>query len=81
MSKAIPLAFNAPERSQPRAVMPAAESEASRHAITGLLAKDKVSLPVASSVPSHGRDERFFNWNVSPVRRAVRRHRQKTNDR
>ena len=37
--------------------MSAAESEASRHAITGLLAKGKVSLPVASSVPSLGRDE------------------------
>jgi hypothetical protein len=39
--------------------MPAAESEASRHAITGLLAKGKVSLPVASPVPPHGRDETF----------------------
>ena len=48
---------NSPDRSQPRAVMPAAESKASRHAVAGLLAKDKVSLPVASSVPSHGRDE------------------------
>jgi len=61
--------------------MPAAKGKASRPAVTRLLAKDKVSLPVASSVPSHGRDETFFNWNVSPARRAVRRHRQKTNDR
>ena len=53
----IPLAFNAPERSPPRAVRPAAESKASRPAITGLLAKGKISLPVASSVPPHGRDE------------------------
>ena len=49
--------------------------------VAGLLAQGKVSLPVASSVPSHGRDEMFFNWNVSPARRAGRRHRQKTNDR
>jgi hypothetical protein len=41
--------------------MPAAESEASRHAIAGLLAKGKVSLPVAASVPAHGRDEMLFN--------------------
>jgi len=61
--------------------MPAAESKASRPAITGLLAKGKVSLPVASPVPSHGRDETFFNWNVSPVRRAGRRHRQNNDDR
>jgi hypothetical protein len=59
------LAFNAPERSQPRAVRPAAELEASRHAVTGLIAKNKVSLPVASSVPAHGRDETFFNWCLS----------------
>jgi hypothetical protein len=65
----------------PRAVRPAAESRASRPAVTGLLATDNISLPVASPVPSRGRDERFFNWNVSPVRRAVRRHRQKSTDR
>jgi hypothetical protein len=37
--------------------MSAAESEASRHAIAGLLAKGKISLPVASPVPARGRDE------------------------
>jgi hypothetical protein len=61
--------------------MSAAESEASRHAITGLLAKGKVSLPVASSAPSRVRDETHFNWSVPSASRAVRRHRQKTNDR
>jgi hypothetical protein len=35
------LAFNAPERSQPRAVRPAAKAKASRPAVTRLLAKAK----------------------------------------
>lgn len=62
--------------------MPAANTKASRPAATPQLRpQGKVSLPVASPVPSHGRDETLFNWNVSPARRAVRRHRQKTNDR
>jgi len=56
--------------------MRAAKAKASRPAVTGLLAQDNVSLPVASSVPARGRDETLFNWNVSPVRRAGRRHRQ-----
>jgi hypothetical protein len=58
------------------------EEKASRPAVTPQLRpQDKVSLPVASSGPPHGRDETFFNWNVSPARRAGRRHRQNNDDR
>jgi len=65
-----------------RAVRPAAKAKASRPAATPQLRpQDKVSLPVASSVPPHGRDETIFNWNVSPAHRAVRRHRQNHDDR
>ncbi len=35
-----------------------------------------MSLPVASSAPSRGRDETLFNWSVPPPCRAGRRHRQ-----
>ena len=57
--------------------MAAAEAKASRHAVTPQLhPQGKMSLPVVSPVPPHGRDETFFNWNVSPVWRAGRRHRQ-----
>jgi hypothetical protein len=61
--------------------MPAAKGKASRHAVAGLLAKDKISLPVASSTPSRMRDETHFNLSVPLPCRAGRRHRQKTNDR
>jgi hypothetical protein len=38
--------------------MAAAKAKASRHAVTPQLRpQDKVSLPVASPAPSHGRDE------------------------
>ena len=64
-----------PERSQPRAVRPAARTKASRPAVAGLLAKGKVSLPVASPVPSHSRDELLFSWSVPPARLLpVRKH-------
>ena len=36
--------------------MPAAKLKASRHAVAGLLAKGKISLPVASFVTLSGRD-------------------------
>ncbi len=53
------------------------ETKASRHAVTPQLRpQDKVSLPVASSAPSRGRDETNFSLSVPPARRAGRRHRQ-----
>jgi hypothetical protein len=56
--------------------------KASRPAVTPQLRpKNKISLPVASSVPARGRDETIFNLNVSPARRAGRRHRQNNDDR
>jgi len=62
--------------------MTAAKPKASRDAVTPQLRPQrKVSLPVASSVPSRGRDELLFNWSVPPARRAGRRHRQNNNDR
>jgi len=42
----------------------------------GLLAEASQSARVVVG-PVTRRDETFFNWNVSPVRRAGRRHRQK----
>ncbi len=60
-----------------RVVMAAAKAKASRHAVTPQLRpKGKVSLPVASSAPSRGRDELLFNLSVPPASRAGRRHRQ-----
>ena len=48
--------------------MPAAKRKASRHAVAGLLAKGKVSLPVASSAPSRVRDGMLFNFECpAPV--------------
>jgi len=50
--------------------MPAAKAKASRHAVTGLLAPEKVSLPVASFVALAGRDETLSNLNVAPGHHA-----------
>lgn len=62
--------------------MPAAGNQRlARPAVAGLLAKDNISLPVTSSVPSRSRGELLDNWSVPPSRRAGRRHGQNHYDR
>jgi len=67
-------------RSQPRAVRPAAKPKASRHAIAGLLAKATSVCPWRRPSRRTGETKRFQLECLSP-HRAVRRHRQKSNDR
>jgi len=62
-----PRALTRSERSQPRAVRPAAKAKASRPAVTGLLAQDKVSLPVASPVPAEIKRPLTLPGNISSL--------------